>query len=550
MINNLILLLQIILGHLAVLPMPTLAAVFLSIDCGSSDSFTDANNITWVRDHPYITSGVNQIVQSADNSSVARQYTTRRVFPIRKKNCYSIGEVGKGERVLLRAYFYYGIYRDETSSAPTFDLQFDGNHWATVDNSSADPFYYEAIYLTRFASISVCVAKNEGYPDDVPFISAIEVRSLHLGMYRGVDSTYPLYIYDRSNYGENETVRYPKDKYDRIWYPLPSAKDFVTVKNNISISVKNLPDEPPETVLRTALYNQNSSDSYLCITFSNLTANMYTIFYFSELLKLNSSKQRSFSIYMNGENISPQIIPPHKKGLEYNFTTNKSASGDEYNARYCLNRTANSTLPPIINALEMYEIGSVLTDGTDIKHVKALSLLQKFFVQLQDWSGDPCLPNGFPWDWVQCTDSDTPQIIALNLSNYGLQGSLPDFSALDTLQIIDLHNNSLSGEIPSFLGNFPNLTTLNLANNNFSGSIPSSITDNTELKFDATGNMYLLCTSNQSCSNSRNATLSTPPPPGTLILPPPTNSYSHSKISKKFSIINGIVFLLVVLVYY
>nr|DAD38692.1 TPA_asm: hypothetical protein HUJ06_013014 [Nelumbo nucifera] len=47
-----------------------------------------------------------------------------------------------------------------------------------------------------------------------------------------------------------------------------------------------------------------------------------------------------------------------------------------------------------------------------------------------------------------------------NCSNYRLQGSLPDFSALDTFQLIDLSNNSLSGEIPSFLRNLPGLNML------------------------------------------------------------------------------------------
>ncbi|XP_010273367.1 PREDICTED: putative leucine-rich repeat receptor-like protein kinase At2g19210 [Nelumbo nucifera] len=539
MTNILVLYLEILLVLLA-LSMPTLG-VFLSIDCGSSDSFTDANNITWVGDDLYIKSGKSETVTSVNNSSIiARPYTTRRVFPTTKKNCYSIG-VGRGEHVLLRAHFYYVTNKDEKLSAPVFDLQFDGNPWAIVENISADPFYKEVIYLTKFDAISVCVARNQDYPDDVPFISAIEVRSLDLGLYAGVDPNYPLLGIRRINYGGNESVRFPDDKYDRIWQELPSSKDFITVKNDTRIVVADLPDKPPESVLQTALYNQNLSGSLLCIKFPNLTNDkIYTIFYFSELLNLTSSDKRSFSIYVNRKYISHPIIPPYKTALGLNFTTDISAFGDG-NYQYCLNRTSDSTLPPIINALEAFQIGIPLTDGTDNRHVKALSTLQKAFVQLQDWSGDPCLPNGSPWDWVECTYTQTPQITALRLSGYELQGSLPDFSALDTLQLIDLSNNSLSGEIPSFLGNFHKLNMLNLANNSFSGLIPSSLTNNSNLTLVYSGNPYLCASTQLPCVNSGN---------GSSALSPFSNSHSQSRISKNFLIVYEIVILVLVFVCY
>ena len=40
---------------------------------------------------------------------------------------------------------------------------------------------------------------------------------------------------------------------------------------------------------------------------------------------------------------------------------------------------------------------------------------------------------------------------------------------------INLYDNSLSGSIPSELGNLADLTTLNLSNNSLSGVIPSEL---------------------------------------------------------------------------
>ncbi|XP_058113263.1 putative inactive receptor-like protein kinase At1g64210 [Magnolia sinica] len=63
-------------------------------------------------------------------------------------------------------------------------------------------------------------------------------------------------------------------------------------------------------------------------------------------------------------------------------------------------------------------------------------------------------------------------------------GYLQNFSQMEALEIIDLHNNNLRGPIPDFLGEFPNLRVLNLANNNFEGSIPKSILNNDRISFN------------------------------------------------------------------
>lgn len=56
-------------------------------------------------------------------------------------------------------------------------------------------------------------------------------------------------------------------------------------------------------------------------------------------------------------------------------------------------------------------------------------------------------------------------------------GSIPyNIGILDSIQIlVDLSNNSLSGEIPSSLGNLKALENLNLSHNNLSGSVPNSL---------------------------------------------------------------------------
>lgn len=175
----------------------------MSIDCGASGSYTDENLIVWMGDDDLIQNGEAKVVQSG-NAATDHVMSTLRVFSTRKKNCYTI-PVDKGEQVLVRASFYYGNY-DKRAAPPSFDLHFDGNLWETVETSSEDVVKYEAIYVVKGDTTSVCVAQTK--PNQLPFVSAIEVRSLGPHMYSHVDAVYALFLISRTAYGTNNTVRY------------------------------------------------------------------------------------------------------------------------------------------------------------------------------------------------------------------------------------------------------------------------------------------------------------------------------------------------------
>ncbi|KAH9724744.1 hypothetical protein KPL70_007606 [Citrus sinensis] len=129
-----------------------------------------------------------------------------RVFSTRKKNWYSIKVDEDGGRVLLRASFYSGNY-DGKDSPPVFDLQFDGNLWTTVNTSSSsyDVLSYETIYVVKRNFTSTCVVAQTK-PGQLPFISAIEVRSLGVNMYSQIPSNLALHLIQRAVFGGNQTI--------------------------------------------------------------------------------------------------------------------------------------------------------------------------------------------------------------------------------------------------------------------------------------------------------------------------------------------------------
>lgn len=94
----------------------------MSIDCGSSDSYTDSRGIKWVGEDAYVHSGEQRLVSSGYTGVL----NSLRVFPARKKNCYTI-PVPTGEKILVRATFNYDNY-DGLNSPPAFNMYFDGNY--------------------------------------------------------------------------------------------------------------------------------------------------------------------------------------------------------------------------------------------------------------------------------------------------------------------------------------------------------------------------------------------------------------------------------------
>ncbi|KAI3450473.1 hypothetical protein Pfo_007138 [Paulownia fortunei] len=503
---------------LALCMLSVSADVFLSIDCGSSDSYKDENLINWTGDDGYKQNGESKVVQSSN--SISHVMDTLRVFTTRNKNCYYIDSIRRG-RVLVRASFYYGNY-DEKSLPPTFDLLLDGQHWSTVETSSTDYVYYEVTYVMKRDTINVCVAQKKA--GHLPFMSALEVRGLESYMYNNINENYPMFLMRRVAYGANATIRFTNDPYDRIWTRAAGGNGLTEVSGNAFFNgIAGLGDNPPPAVLQNAVtaINPNSSIQ-LFLGFPPVKIPVYLNVYFSEVTQLEPNQTRSFRVFKDNQPFSEPVKPPYGNFTEL-YASNLTVSS---NTTFSLVPTNDSTLPPLINALELFLVGDALTDGTNSKDVEGLALLQNAFDVLRSWSGDPCLPAPYSWDWINCSSNSTPRVTALSLGSFGLSGVLPDFSSMDALETIDLHNNSLDGPIPDSLGALPNLKELNLADNHFSGSIPTSLSQKNGLNLVVTGNPDL-CTSGNSCLTSRPTDS-------------PRNSSGNKKKNKTLQIILGI----------
>ncbi|XP_054813385.1 LRR receptor-like serine/threonine-protein kinase EFR [Prosopis cineraria] len=88
---------------------------------------------------------------------------------------------------------------------------------------------------------------------------------------------------------------------------------------------------------------------------------------------------------------------------------------------------------------------------------------------LANWSNSSSICN---WVGVMC-DAHHERVIALNLGEMGLKGTLPSkIWNLSFLVELDLHSNNLYGELPKELVQLHKLQILNLSYNEFNGEIP------------------------------------------------------------------------------
>ncbi|KAL9679465.1 hypothetical protein QQ045_017327 [Rhodiola kirilowii] len=207
----------------------------------------------------------------------------------------------------------------------------------------------------------------------------------------------------------------------------------------------------------------------------------YSYMHFGEVEKLQPNQTREFVIKLNGLKTSSAIVPNYLYStVMYDL---KALTGDWFN--YSIEQTANSTLPPIMNAIEFFFVKDFLQSETDEADVSAVKKIQTAYRVVKDWVANPCAPQNHAWNGIDCTFSnfDPPRIISLVFPNkrkyMGRKHSYFYFKC--NFKIFrDLSNNNLTGSVPDFLSQMASLTVLKLNGNNLSGTVPSTLTEKSQ----------------------------------------------------------------------
>ncbi|XP_057998059.1 probable LRR receptor-like serine/threonine-protein kinase At1g51860 [Hevea brasiliensis] len=244
----------------------------LRIDCGASSQKPTRNphglNVSWLTDENFACTGENQLLRYSQNFSTMNSI---RYFPDGQKNCYFLplylSPSPSNTKFLFRAGFYYGNY-DGLSKPPSFNLEMEGNFWATVTTNSTSnnkPVFHEMIYMIKRDGVQACLF-NVGH--GIPFISSLEATTID--SYWLMENKRALLLYSRMNYGANRSKEMPEYLnivYDRI------VDDTMMDENY-----------PPWPVMQTAIQAKIVLDSiYLSVNFSTQTiAVAHFVLYFKE----------------------------------------------------------------------------------------------------------------------------------------------------------------------------------------------------------------------------------------------------------------------------
>ncbi|KAG6553875.1 hypothetical protein Mapa_004792 [Marchantia paleacea] len=268
----------------------------------------------------------------------------------------------------------------------------------------------------------------------MPAISALELRPLATGMYPRFDdgvvdilgkvsiTTYFLTV-SRLNFGGDTqlpSIRYPADKYDRMWVPakIPSGEKEFTARTNVSRvhypsnSYIDMPDKVMSTAwVATELKNNVTFEVNLTTA---RTLRPVPTFYFS-LLFYEMLETENLTRFVNicleeVQNSGTETFVSDAEVHNYNwlqvYSRRWTFTGSS--PRFKIRANDTSPNPGLINAAEFYGEFDAVTMRTFAIDARTITKFSTTASSLLDTAGDPCLP--VPWAWVVCSIELPPRV--------------------------------------------------------------------------------------------------------------------------------------------
>lgn len=148
--------------------------------------------------------------------------------------------------------------------------------------------------------------------------------------------------------------RYDEDLHDRTWIPYVDNKTS-SLSTDVSVDTSNFYNVPQPAAKTAAVPADPSQPLTIDWTLDKIDAQSYIYMHFAEIQNLEANQTREFNITYNGGKNWFHYFRPPKFSITtiYNPAAVSSIDG-KFNFTFA--KTGNSTLPPLINGLEIYKV--------------------------------------------------------------------------------------------------------------------------------------------------------------------------------------------------
>lgn len=147
----------------------------------------------------------------------------------------------------------------------------------------------------------------------------------------------------------------PDNDSDGVWVPISTPENSISKNKH----------QPPYSVMRNAFTLGSLANMTISWFELNSTFRYYFSMHFAELKKLQDNQYRAFTIYINEESFWDEPFVPEYLDTFTIYSNIGSKPDTEGKIEVWFKPTENSTLPPLINALEIYVIKELSQQETN-----------------------------------------------------------------------------------------------------------------------------------------------------------------------------------------
>lgn len=151
------------------------------------------------------------------------------------------------------------------------------------------------------------------------------------------------------------SYRYDEDFHDRVWVPC-SENETLSISTNLQVNTSSNSYDVPQKVANSAIVPAKPTDPLnIWWDLGDAKTESYIYMHFAEIQNLGNNEIREYNITYNGDQVWESFFRPGKLNITTIISPTALSSPDGI-FNFTFTMTKNSTLPPLINALEVYTV--------------------------------------------------------------------------------------------------------------------------------------------------------------------------------------------------